>query len=619
MASNFSDEEFRFYKDESFNGAVARWAASAWIERMLDVTRVAGVEWGHVQTAAAAEEKDIRALAAEMEVDPKELLMRAMPNIGPGVGNRRFTMFNGLILPTTLIEKKRRRFAPASLRTASYHRALWNIRLFPCCLETGQMLIDHCGNAECPGGELGWRHTLGIETCEFCIADLTHSKSSKIPSDLLAQLRPIANLFSPEKRGEALSSLPIAIADDEGQVAIDLLLRLLPVADPSLWPFRYRLHQANPLELAKAVATSWRIMKAWPDEFSDFVVTKVAERAERHRDGNEGETSRFLRTGKSAHVSAKIAKIIGDLRNEVDLKGEKARDIAKAILPIKRVSKILGIGTTEVAQLRRDGIISVKLVLDDHGRLQPMFDRHEIEALAKDIASRLGIDSLAWKLGISRNGVEQLVELEHLELLDRPFFLARYGIPQTTNASRDELLDLLDQAAVLETDDGLIPLFTAVKVIGGRVKPWGSIFSMLIDGSLPFRIKAGSQALVRRILVRKRDLSMIEGLEAAKIPVAKIAPSQLISKADASEILNIGPREVTDIFADVPTQKGQRAKSLPIQRVLELGSRHITSAELGLRRNVSVHKAYEDALVSGVPYLGPAGFCRQAAVAKFLR
>ena len=74
MSSNFSDEEFRFYEDESFNGAVARWAASSWIERMLDVTRVAGVEWGHVQTAAAAEEKDIRALAAEMEVDPKELL-----------------------------------------------------------------------------------------------------------------------------------------------------------------------------------------------------------------------------------------------------------------------------------------------------------------------------------------------------------------------------------------------------------------------------------------------------------------------------------------------------------------------------------------------------------------
>ena len=52
--------------------------------------------------------------------------------------------------------------------------------------------------------------------------------------------------------------------------------------------------------------------------------------------------------------------------------------------------------------------------------------------------------------------------------------------------------------------------------------------------------------------------------------------------------------------------------------VMSLGRQHITSAELGLRRNVSVQKAYRDALLSGVPYLGPAGFCRASAVAKFL-
>ena len=100
---DYSEDQFSFYDDESFNGAVARWAADAWIERMLDVTRVAGVEWGHVQTAAAADEKHIRALAAEMEVDPDELLKRAMPNIGAGAGNRGLTTFNGLILPVTLI------------------------------------------------------------------------------------------------------------------------------------------------------------------------------------------------------------------------------------------------------------------------------------------------------------------------------------------------------------------------------------------------------------------------------------------------------------------------------------------------------------------------------------
>lgn len=614
-----SEDQFRFHDDESFNGAVARWAADAWIERMLDVTRVAGVEWGHNQTAAAADEKDIRALAAEMEVDPNELLKRAMPNIGAGAGNRGFTMFNGLILPVTLIEKKRRRFAPAALRAAPYHRALWNIRLFPCCLQTGQILLDRCGNEECEGRTLGWRHTLGIDRCEFCITDLTNSVTPEIPADLVAQLRSVADLFSPAKRCFALSSLPAAIAQDDGQVAIDLLLRLLPVADPSLYVFRNRLQHADPLDLVRAVVASWSMMRTWPQGFSDLVTPRVASRAERHRDGNRGETSRFLKTGQSSIVSTAIARIISDLRNGFDLRGENAEEIAQRILPIKTVGRILGMGTAEVAQLRRDRVLSARLVLDEMGRLQPMFDRHEIENIANGISSRLGVDSLAWKLGISRNGAEQLVESCLVELLYHPFFLARYGIPQVTEASIDAMLGNLDRAAVLAAEDKLIPLSTAIKVIGGEPKPWGALFGKLLDGSLPFRIEPGAKTLVRRVFIRRQDLSIIEGLRVVASITPRIEISHLISKADAGEILNVGPHEVTELFADVPTGKGERAKSLLIEDVLDLGRRHITSAELGLRRNVSVQKAYRDALVSGVPYLGPAGFCRASAVAKFLR
>ena len=231
---------------------------------------------------------------------------------------------------------------------------------------------------------------------------------------------------------------------------------------------------------------------------------------------------------------------------------------------------------------------------------------------------RLGVDSLAWKLGMSRNGAEQLVETGLLELLHHPFFLARYGIPQVTEASINAVLGRLNRAAVLAAEDKLIPLSTAIKVIGGKPKPWGAIFGKLLDGSLPFRIEPGAKTPVRRIFINQKDLSIIEGLGAVRNIPNRIAFSDLLSKADAGEILNVGPHEVTELFADVPTRHGERAKCLPMADVMSLGRRHITSAELGLRRNVSVQKAYRDALLSGVPYLGPAGFCRASAVAKFL-
>ena len=91
------------------------------------------------------------------------------------------------------------------------------------------------------------------------------------------------------------------------------------------------------------------MMRNWPRGFSDLVTPKVAGRAERHRDGNRGETIRFLKTGQSSILSAALAGIIGDLRNEFDLRGEKAEEIAQGVLPIKTVGRILGMGTAAAA------------------------------------------------------------------------------------------------------------------------------------------------------------------------------------------------------------------------------------------------------------------------------
>ncbi|RIV87099.1 hypothetical protein D2V17_08995 [Aurantiacibacter xanthus] len=246
-----------------------------------------------------------------------------------------------------------------------------------------------------------------------------------------------------------------------------------------------------------------------------------------------------------------------------------------------------------------------------------MFDRQEIENIEKGMASRLGIDTLAWKLGISRNGAEQLAEARLIEPLQHPFFLARYGTLQVAQASSDALQGNLYRAGVLAAEEKLMCLSTAIKVIGGETKPWSTLFGKLLDGSLPFRIEPGPKALVRRIFIRRQDLSVIEEFCAVGGVASNTAFSHLISKADAGEILNVGPQEVTELFADVPTRKGGRAKHLRLEDVLKMGRRHITSAELSLRRNVSTQRAYRDALASGVRYLGPAGFCRASAVAKF--
>lgn len=604
---------FVFYPDESFNGAIARWADKASLERMLDITRVAGVEWGHRQMASSADEAQIRELAAEMEVDAEELLGRSLPIIRDGAGSRRLHRFRGLSVSTALLEKRIRRVSPRALQIAPYHRALWDLRLFPCCLETGDVLIAACGNADCDGRSLGWRHTRGIDVCDHCMADMKQVQSHQISPELLVPLQTIARLFDAKQRPALLATLPTQIAVKEGQVALDLLLRLLPVVDPDLKNFWLRLHRADPFKLAQALNAAWELMAGWPDSFEAFASERIARREGIHLDGNEGETIRFLKGKRMDEASSEIADIARQLHERMEVDGKNTENASQRTLAIKPTAELLGLGTAEVAQLRRRGILRILPVIDKQGRLQLMFCRREVEEIAQCIAIRMGVDQVAWQLGVSRNGAEQLTEWGHIAPLIHPFFFARYGIRQVDKASTERFLQNLQLAQMNDPAPTEVSLSIAMKIVGASLKPWGHMFGKLLDGSIPFRLEAGAAPLVRRIFIRREDVAQISDL---KRPAGMLETQ--ICKADAFEIMNLGPKEGTQVFADTEIEKGGKAKLLSVTTVMAIAHRHITSTEMGLRRGVSTHRAYNEALDAGVPLLGPAGFCRQTAEAMFL-
>lgn len=606
------DGGFVFFADESFSGAVARWADQIALERMRDVTWAAGVEWGHRQLASCASGEQIRALAAEMEVDANELLIRALPIIQDGAGSRRLHRFRGLSVSSALIEKRIRRVSPKALQIAPYHRALWDLRLFPCCLETGDILIDSCDNPRCVGSKLGWRHTRGIDVCDHCMADLKEAHTPRFAPELTQRLRVIAKLLNPEERPQLLGRLPDRIAANNGQVAFDLLIRLLPVVDPDLKSFWARLHRADPFKLAEAVTTAWDIVCKWPAGFKELISQRIARRDGIHLDGNRGETISFLNGKRMGSASTELADIAAEVREEMQVGGKNAESGSGRSMAIKPAAKLLALGTAEVAQLRREGILQVRPGIDTRGRLQPMFCRNEIQEIAEGISHRVGVHAVAWQLGISQNGVQQLIDEGHLRTIEHPFFLIRYGLPQIRIASVQHFLNEIEQAQSDGQIDSEVTLSIAIKVVGACLKPWGAVFGALLDGGIPFRIKPGPTPLVRRIFIGRKNLTKISALACSAR-----APDILISKSDAFEILNVGPKEGTAVFADNPTAKGSKAKLLSVRSVIEQGLRHITSTELGLRRGVSTQKAYNDLLRSGVPMLSPAGFCRTTAEATF--
>lgn len=605
-------------KGESFNGLVARWAEQNWVDRMIDVTSDAGIGNAQRPSAAFASKEALAALADAMGIDAEHLVCRATQWVEAADGRKGLVSHDGLDIPSCLVERTRRRFAPAALAIDPYHRILWDLKILPCDVETGQMLIYQCRSASCEGRAVGWRHTLGIDRCEHCMADLSNETAEDIAEHLLAPLRDIAKLFRREERGGLLQDLPVNVAAHGGQVAFDLLLALIPVADPSLSNLMRCLQRVPPVQLADALVGAWKLVIDWPISFESMLVRHLNSRTTRHSDGNQGHTVKFLRSHECGAASPHVSRLVRELRNEYELVGNRAHKVRARTLTVKQASKALGFKTTEVSRLRRAGVLKVRPTICGKGRLQPTFDRDEIFAMRGGIVNRMGLDAMSAVLGVSVNGCEQMVQADHVELLAHPFFLERYGAHQIERASFEALLGRLDRRAQPSLTDRTLPLSNACKVIGGRPKPWAAIFAALIEGSLAFRIDAGKAPLAKRLKIRWNDVNAIARLENADPVVGLAHRETAMSKQDAMEFLNVGPVEVTELFAHVPNSGLGRNRAISIDDVLALAGTNITSAELALRRGVGVQRAYLDAIAHPVERLGAAGFCRRTAEEAFL-
>ena len=145
--------------------------------------------------------------------------------------------------------------------------------------------------------------------------------------------------------------------------------------------------------------------------------------------------------------------------------------------------------------------------------------------------------------------------------------------------------------------------------IGGRLKPWGPMFDALLLGAIPFTLKADDLPLSERLFVGRSGLLDLLPMQfdPADYPHASFEYS--MSRLDAGEVLNLHARAYTETIRTL--KSAGDSKLVRVSEILKLAKTHISAAEIGVRLEISTGSAFFLANRSGVPLLGPAGWCRK--------
>jgi hypothetical protein len=558
-------------RGESLDGFIARHAAAEGYPNTLELTSLAGVRWAHRPVVGLASPEELAAVADCTGVDHDGLVLRSSPYVSDA--RRRFF---DVELDHRFFAHGRRLFSPASLADSPHHRALWALRPFPFCELSWELLQDRCPDPACRTTQR-WHHAMGVDRCDLCVEPLTGFAAPHVPDALRSQLRLLIGLVHPERarRDESRERLPEPLSAMSAGDLLDLACALAGVHDPSIRQSSNRrllADGATPAAVNEAMAAAWTLLEGWPAAFENLAADRIATRAGRHGDGNRGATEVFLALADGRSSTAEVRGLIGGLRAGLTRSGRGS--------DVKCAARHVGLKVTELARLRRAGLIRTIFSIDDDRPL-PLLCACDLDELATAVRTSSSFTKTAVRLGTAYRGVEELVSSGWLEAVDHPAlaFLGREG--RVTTASIDALC-----TAVADRSDAImegVPLRRAMIGLPG-LKPWAAVLDGVALGRLRIRFDPASATLVGGIVLHPDHVERLQGFCTAS-PPNDTAFADMMSKQDALEALGLHQRHGTSVLTEWRAVHGLE-RTIPVHIVEQLARKAISPSEAAARFGV---------------------------------
>jgi hypothetical protein len=520
--------------DESLISAAVRTAAKNHLPRISRLLEAADGVYHSFVNLASREDVDFSQLAwtaklPRHEIEARRYRPTTIHATLPGV------IFHGAVVPAYDIRLKSRRIVPSWLQGEPYQSAIGHYVLIPHCPATGELLIENCPRCT---ALLSWSQ-LDLTRCQACDLDLSGVDADRIDERARKAASLMADVIHPHpgRHLQALARLPSALATLNRGVIFELGWRLGVI---------FTGHDACHRDEARYLAVSARlkimacgsgILAGWPGRLLDALT-----------DHN--------RSALNADVIASIRHLVSyrsawpDIRRLLldvvpGLEKSRAETVKLALIGggnAAETTQTLGVGQKVFERLRASNHLTPVLSMGVDN-LHQIFDVSQHTQLIESLSDRIGINSASERLGIGRNGAEQLCCMLHLDLLGEQYMRDAYLERQIGKSGFKTLMDTLVDGSTDIVEDDRTPIMQAIRIIGGREKPWGEILQAMLHENLDYYvIPDSSRALMTRVSIRNRDVARIAGMHFDRSDFPRFAFDSEMPRRDAERLLNVTPK-----------------------------------------------------------------------------
>ncbi|RZK03396.1 MAG: hypothetical protein EOO76_03095 [Novosphingobium sp.] len=492
-----------------------------------------------------------------------------------------------------------RRISPASLKVSPHHRIAWLHSLLPYCPESLELLIDECPRCR---KRLGWRRGWGIDTCEHCRTIIESPDAEYLPDALAGSYRGFAAIAA--GISEKLKPVLAALAD-ELRALSPLSLVLLTVELGRLLgddedDGRGDVRRLGTLRTAEAGARGFELLHEWPQRLRDEIATRMAILMEAGAGGHRRFLAALRRLGDEDGRARDRVDLIRRALPEVFQHASRAYRIERDVIGTAEFSRLTGLSSAQLKLLRDDGSALDYAILRSGERESAQYSREHAEDLNACLRNSEPASRLAGRLGVPHYAVEQLACLGDVTMEADPRLKSVRPELRLTSASVEALMArLVDAVSDADAPDGAIPVSRAVRVIGGRCKPWGAIFEALAAGEVAAWWPAGTDtgslpkiALFRTMLVMPHAFVSLRDVAFDQAAWSGFAFAREISQRDACEILNLDNVLIRPAVSAgrLNARKGAaRGQEFELAEILDLAAEIVSAAELapvlGVREN----------------------------------